>query len=60
MYKYKTTTCGFPKNYTVRLYKEIKGQDILLKETDYNTENINQAYKKFVKENNLKERAWTK
>jgi len=56
MYKYKTTTCGFPKNYTVRLYKEIKGQDILLKETDYNTENINQAYKKFVKENNLKER----
>jgi hypothetical protein len=57
MYKYKTTTCGFPKNYTVCLYKEIKGQDILIKKTDYNTKNINQAYKKFVKENNLKERA---
>jgi len=56
MFKYKTTTCGSNGFYTVCLYKDHTSHLELIKKTDYMVSSLDQAYKKFVKDNNLKER----
>ena len=56
-FEYKVTTCGFTGSYTVSLYKDHNVYLELIKKTDYKTKTLDQAYKKFIKENNLKERA---
>ena len=56
-YEYKITTCGFSGSYTVSLYKDHNTHCELIKKTDFKTKTLNQAYKKFIEENNLKERA---
>jgi len=56
MIKYELRTCGFKNNFTCSLYKIISHDQLdLIKHTDYKTNTSDQAYKRFIKENNLKE-----
>jgi predicted secreted protein len=56
-YHYEIRTFGIKNNYTCSLYKVIKHDQLdLIKHTNYKTNTLDQAYKRFIKENNLKER----
>jgi|TARA_R100000656_G_scaffold22130_1_gene19760 hypothetical protein len=57
MKKYKTTTCGFSGNYTVSLYRDYNTYWEFIKQTDFTTKTLSQAFKKFIKENKLNEYA---
>ena len=52
-YHYEIRTFGIKNNYTCSLYKVIRHDQLdLIKHTNYKTNTLNQAYKKFIKENN--------
>ena len=51
---YEIRTFGFKNNYTCVLYKLLKyGQLKEMKVSEYKTETMQKAYKKFLKENKL-------
>jgi len=54
--EYHIKTFGFKNNYTCIMYKVLDDQFIEVKKDHFKTSTLNQAYKKFVKENNLSER----
>jgi len=52
--KYEIRTFGFKNNYTCSLYKVIRHDQLdLIKHTNYKTNTIDQAYRKFLKDNKL-------
>jgi len=56
-YNYEIRTFGISKNYTCSLYKIIRHDQLeLIKFCNYKTNTLDQAYKKFIQDNNLKER----
>ena len=54
MTKYEIRTFGFKNNYTCSLYKVIRHDQLdLIKHANYKTNTIDEAYKKFIKDNKL-------
>ena len=53
-YKYEVRTFGFKNNYTCSLYKVIRHDQLdLIKHTNHETNTLDQAYKRFIKDNKL-------
>ena len=54
MTKYEIRTFGFKNNYTCSLYKLIRHYQLdLIKHPNYETNTLDQAYKRFIKDNKL-------